>query len=429
MTQETQHSPYDILDRCIHCGMCLQSCPTYALTGFELSSPRGRIRLMRSVAEDKLPITRTFVDEMYFCLDCQACETVCPAGVRYGALVENARHLIAEARRDPFAVKMLKKLFLNGILVSRKRLGFLSKVLRLYAGSGLRDAVERSGILSLFSSTLEDRHRLLPSVDGRAFHESVQEILPPFNRKSKGRVAFLTGCIMDYVLPNVHQDCVEVLRACGFEVVIPKTQVCCGSLHGHNGELEMAKMLARKNLDVFEHFAFDYVTVDSAGCSAFLKEYGSLLATDRFYMERARVFSSRVNDITEFLANVDLPPLRPLRRTVTYHEACHLVHSQQISAQPRKLIQSIPGVEFVELPEATWCCGSAGVYNVVRFRDSMKLLERKINNLVSTGVDCVATANPGCHLQMQYGTRKFGLKIDVVHPVQLVRKALELGKF
>lgn len=419
-------SPYNILDRCIHCGMCLQSCPTYALTGIELSSPRGRIRLMKSVAEDKLPITQGFVDEMYFCLDCQACETVCPAGVRYGALVENARHIIARADRDPLSVRLLKRFFLNGILVSKWRLKFAAKLLRLYEATGLREAVERSGILSVFSATFEDRHRLLPSVRERPFDESVDETLPPANGAAKGRLAFLAGCIMNHVLPDVHRDAVEVLRACGFELVIPKMQECCGSLHGHHGEIAIAKRLARWNLDIFEQYAYDYFIVDSAGCGAFLKEYGAWLADDHDYAEKAREFSAKVKDITELLAGIALPPLQPLEREVTYHEACHLVHTQNISAQPRKLIQSIPGLDFVELPEATWCCGSAGIYTVLRFDDSMKFLERKMQNLASTGAEIVVTANPGCHLQLEYGLKRFGLRMEVMHPVQLLRRAMLL---
>lgn len=433
LEMNARQSPYDILNRCIHCGMCLQSCPTYALTGLEISSPRGRIRLMKSVAEDKLPITEKFVDEMYFCLDCQACETVCPAGVQYGALVENARRLIAEGGKDPPRVKFIKKIFLNGVLASKRRLKFFAKLARLYEQSGLRDAMERSGILSIFSQKLEEKHALIPRARSRPFDETVPEVLKPKTGRVKGRVGFLTGCVMNIALPDVHQDTVEVLLACGFEVVIPKMQECCGSLHGHNGEVDGAKALARKNLDVFEHYEFDHLVVDSAGCTAFLKEYETLLADDEDYAEKALTFSSKVKDITEFLPEIELPPLQAIHRRVTYHEACHLVHTQKISAQPRKLIQSIPGIEFVELPEATWCCGSAGIYNVVRFDDSMELLERKMNNLSGTGAEIVLTANPGCHLQLQYGIRKYasllgrkwqGMKMEVMHPVQLLRRAL-----
>lgn len=425
MNETSQQSPYDILSRCIHCGMCLPVCPTYALTGVEMSSPRGRIRLMKYVAEDKLPITENFIDEMYFCLDCQACETVCPAGVQYGALVENARRIISEHHKDPFQLRLAKKFFLNGLLMSKRRLQWLMRMLGMYERSGLRDAVERSGILSVFSERLHEQHAMLPKLADQAFDESVPEIVTPTTKgKLRGRVGFLFGCIMNYALPDVHRDAVAVLLASGFEVIIPKKQECCGSLHSHNGEIDSAKKLARNNLDEFDRYPFDAFVVDSAGCGAFLKEYGNLLADDPMYAAKASSFANKVKDITEFLAELDLQPLLPLNKRVTYHEACHLVHTQKISQQPRKILQSIPGIEFVELPEAAWCCGSAGIYNVVRFDDSIKLLERKMNNLASTNADIVVTANPGCHLQLQYGIRKFGLKMEVMHPVSLLAKAL-----
>jgi len=379
---------------------------------------------MKSVAEDKLPLTENFIDEMYFCLDCQACQTVCPAGVQYGELVENARRLIAENRKDSFGLRLVKKFFLNGLLTSNRRLKFASRVANVYERSGLRNALEQSALLSIFSERLHEKHSMLPHVADIFFDESVPEVLTP-ETDVKGRVGFLSGCIMNVTLPEVHRDTVDVLLTNGYEVIIPKLQVCCGSLHGHNGEIETAKKLARKNLDVFERYEFDTFVVDSAGCGAFLKEYGRLLADDPLYAPKASAFSARVKDITEFLASMELKPCSSVNVRVTYHEACHLVHTQKVSAQPRKLIQSIPGVQFVELPEATWCCGSAGIYNVVRFEDSMKLLERKMQHLASTHADIVLTANPGCHLQLQYGIKKFGLEMEVMHPVQLVARGLK----
>ena len=379
---------------------------------------------MKSVVEDKLTITEQFVDEMYFCLDCQACETVCPAGVRYGALVENARAVIARNTKDPLALRVVKTFFLNFLLTSKRRLRWVTRLMWLYQRSGLRDAVDRSGILSLVSERVHEKHSLVPHVSAKAFDETVPEVLEPFGKK-KGTVCFLSGCIMNVALGEIHNDAIYVLRACGYEVIVPKLQECCGSLHSHNGEMETAKELARRNLDVFERYSFDAFIVDSAGCGAFLKEYGEVFAGDESYAERAGMFSMKVRDITEFLAGIDLPPMFPVRKKVTYHEACHLVHTQKVSSQPRKLIQSVPGIEFVELPEATWCCGSAGIYNVVRFEDSMKLLGRKMENLAATHADIVLTANPGCHLQLQYGIKKFGLKMKVMHPVSLLKECLK----
>ncbi|MBI4548646.1 MAG: (Fe-S)-binding protein [Ignavibacteriae bacterium] len=429
----------DVMSHCIHCGMCLPVCPTYALTYQEQSSPRGRIRLIRSVHENKIDLSDSFVDEMYFCLDCQACQTACPAGVQYGVLVEDARRLIAEKKYDPITLRFVKSIFLRGILASKFRTRLAAKILRWYQRSGLQEAVDRSDILSVFSDRLHDKHAMLPKIGEKFFDDGVAEVISP-QGKPRGRVAFLFGCIMNVALPEVHRDTVDVLLANGFEVIIPKQQVCCGSLHGHNGDIVMAKRVARENIDVFQQYAFDALIVDSAGCGAFLKEYGTLLVNDPIYASKAEALSKKTKDITEFLVQPceGLKPSQGLQGLrVTYHEACHLVHTQRVSQQPRQIIQSIPGIEFVELPEATWCCGSAGIYNVVRFDDSMKLLERKINNLASTNADIVLTANPGCHLQLQYGIRKFGVserlgrhgakrQMEVMHPVSLLNRTYKV---
>ena len=425
------HSLDELLHRCLRCGLCLPVCPTYNLTFQEQSSPRGRIRLIKEVREGSLGVTNGFADAIYFCLDCQACQTACPAGVHYGTLVENARQLINENKKDTFPLRMLKLLFLKGILASRARTKLFARLMTLYQRSGLREAVEETNFLSLFSERLQQKHALLPTFDGGSFDDGVPEFLSPPGQK-RGRVAFLSGCIMNVAFADVHRDAVAVLLKNGFEIVIPKSQQCCGSLHGHNGDFETARNLARRNIDVFDRVTFDALVVDSAGCSAFMKEYGALLADDPRYGARAEILSGKVRDISEFLFEVGFEKPDPSeglnssrRLRVTYHDACHLVHSQKISQQPRSLIQAIPGIEFVELTESTWCCGSAGIYNVLRFDDSMHILERKMHNLAMTRADIVLAANPGCHLQLQYGIRKFGLKMKVLHPVSLLRRAYE----
>ncbi len=377
---------------------------------------------MRSLHEGSLELSDTFVDEMYFCLDCQACQTACPAGVQYGTLVEDARRVIAETGHEPFSLRILKLVFLKGVLSSPVRTKWAAKLLRFYQHCGLFEAVERSNILSVFSEQLHEKHAMLPKISDMFFDEVTPEVLQPTG-KPRGRVAFLSGCVMNVAFADVHRDAVAVLLANDFEVVIPKQQVCCGSLHGHNGDVKNAKTLARTNIDVFEQYNCNYLIVDSAGCGAFLKEYGKLFAYDEVYADKAEALARKTKDITEFLAEVGFEASKKsLNKRVTYHEACHLVHTQKISQQPRSLIQSIPGIEFVELPEATWCCGSAGIYNVVRFDDSMQLLERKMKNLASTNADIVVTANPGCHLQLQYGIKKLGLKMEVMHPVSLLNR-------
>jgi glycolate oxidase iron-sulfur subunit len=404
--------------------MCLPVCPTYAITQQEQSSPRGRIRLIRSVLDGSLAISETFADEMNFCLDCQACQTACPAGVKYGELVEESRQLVADKRLEPFAVRMVKRIFLRGILGSNARTKFFGRVLRLYQKCGLREAVEHSGILKLFPQNLHRRHLLLPHISETFFDDTVAEVVPAMG-KQRGRVAFLSGCIMNIAFADVHHDCIDVLTANGYEVIIPKSQPCCGSLHGHNGDLTKAKELARSIINVFGTYTFDALVVDSAGCGAFLKEYERLFENDPDRKEAAAVLSQKTKDINEFLTEVGFShPVRDMHCTVTYHEACHLVHTQNISKQPRQIISSVPGTEFVELPEATWCCGSAGIYNITRYEDSMKMLDRKIGNLVSTGADIVVTANPGCHLQLQYGIKNAGLACKVMHPVSLVKTAM-----
>ena len=431
----------DVLSHCIHCGMCLPVCPTYALTSREESSPRGRIRLIRSVQDGSLGLSGQFVEEMNFCLDCQACQTACPAGVQYGALVEDARRMITEEGRESFWLRSLKRILLRGVLASKSRTKLIGHLLRLYGRTGLREAVERSGIMGLFSDALNAKLSMLPAASEHDFDEGVAEVTSP-DAPKRGRVAFLSGCIMNVAFSDVHRDAMSVLLKNGFEVVVPKLQVCCGSLHGHNGDVHTAKILARKNIEAFEKFEFDALIVDSAGCSAFLKEYGMLLAGDPRYASRASLLESKTKDIMEFLVEVgyELPQPQPCEglkpsqgseaaqpsqgsQRITYHEACHLVHTQKISRQPRSVLQSIPGAELVELPEATWCCGSAGIYNVTRYDDSMKFLERKMNNIASTNADVVVTANPGCHLQILYGIRKFGLNMEVKHPVSLLAQA------
>jgi glycolate oxidase iron-sulfur subunit len=406
--------------------MCLPVCPTYALTQQEESSPRGRIRLIRSLHDGTLELSGRLADEMHFCLDCQACQTACPAGVRYGALVEDARNEIADRGLEPFGVRLVKRIFLRGVLSSPARLRFWGRCLYWYHRSGLRDAVDGSGILALVSERVRAKHQLLPRADEESFAESTASFIPA-RAPRRGSVAFLSGCVMNISFAGVHRDAVEVLTRNGYDVLIPPRQGCCGSLHGHNGDARGARELARSTVDAFGALEVDAFVIDSAGCSAFLKEYGEVLADEPDYALRAAALAAKTREITEFLHEVGLrPPTRPLNCRVTYHEACHLVHTQKVSVQPRSLIALIPGVTFVELGEATWCCGSAGIYNIVRFDDSMRLLDRKMGHLSSTDADIVLAANPGCHLQLEQGIRSAGLTIEVLHPVSLLNRAYKL---
>lgn len=424
---------YDFLVNCMHCGLCLPHCPTYALTGLEKSSPRGRIRLIKSVSDGDLPITQGFIDEMNFCLDCQACETACPAGVKYGALVEAARAQIFQQGYESTLSTFAKKVLLRWVFRMPSRIRILASLLRIYQRSGFQWFVRQSGILRIFSRKFHEIQSLTPSISARPSSEVYAEVVKPIG-KVRSRVGFLTGCIMDVAFADVNADTIELLRHHGCEVVIPRQQVCCGSLQAHNGDREVARELARINIEVFAREDIDVIIMNSAGCGAFMKEYGHLFHHDKELAEKAKNVAEKVKDVTEFLATIGLNVERRISNTdrrsvvgnrVTYHDACHLVHSQKISQQPRELIKSVPGIEYVELPESSWCCGSAGIYNIVRYDDSMKLLARKIENIKRIRPDVIVTGNPGCLVQMKYGLEKEGLKIELLHTATFLRRACE----
>lgn len=361
-----------------------------------------------------------FVDEMYFCLDCQACQTICPAGVQYGALVEAARAQIRRSGRDRLSLKVLRNFLLRGVLSSPSQLRRLAAFGHFQQRFGVLEWISR---LRILPRLLRDFATMFPAIPRHAFDQTTAEVLQP-ERPPRYRVGFLTGCVMNVLYPEIHRDSVEVLLFNDCEIFIPKSQVCCGSLLAHNGDFDGARMLARKNVEAFEDSEVDALVVNSAGCSAFMKEYAHLLQDDPVFAQRARVLASKTKDILEYLVEIDFKkPSRQVAKRVTYHEACHLVHSQRISAQPREILHSIRGLEFVELEEASWCCGSAGIYNLVRYEDSMKLLERKMRHIQNTKADLVCTANPGCLLQLRLGELKYRVQSEPVHVVSLLNRA------
>lgn len=420
----------DVLANCMHCGLCLPHCPTYALTGMEKSSPRGRIRLIKAVADGDLPITEGFVDEMDFCLDCQACETACPAGVKYGSLVEAARSQIHELGYDSLVTRFFKKVFLDWAFKRQSRLKLLARGLRIYERFGIRWFLERAGLLKLFSTKLHNLQPLTPSISSHFSSDTLPEVMKPAG-EVRYRVGFLTGCIMDVAYADVNDDTVALLLHHGCEVVIPRGQACCGSLQAHNGAMETARILARNNIEIFRRERLDYIIMNSAGCGAFMKEYGHVFADDKVFSSHAKDISITIKDITEFLVETGYrvntlaqsPAHSFTGKRVSYHDACHLVHTQKISQQPRALLKMIPGIEYLELPEATWCCGSAGIYNIVRYDDSMKLLDRKVGNVQKIMPDIVVAGNPGCLVQMQHGLREHGVRVELMHTASFLRRA------
>ncbi len=415
----------DVLSQCIHCGMCLATCPTYELTKLETSSPRGRIRMIKSVARGEMEITPAFANEMSFCLDCQACETACPAGVKYGSMVEAARVEVAHAGHYSFTRRFLSKILMKKVLASKKKLKFTAHLLYFYQNSGIQKLLHASGLFKLFSKKLAELDKLSPQVSKKFSDEMIDEVILP-DGEVKYKTAFLTGCLMNVMFADINKDTVDVLKSCGCEIYSPKDQECCGSLHAHNGDFETAKNLARKNLDIFTRKEFDFLVSNSAGCGAFMKEYGHVLADDPEYAERAKEFSAKIKDITEFISEQKPEiPLDVFNESATYHDACHLAHTQKIITQPREVLNTVPGMQLKPLEESMWCCGSAGIYNIVRYEDSMKILERKMNNIRKTQARVVVTGNPGCIQQIRYGAKRFNVDVEVLHPATVLKKALK----
>jgi len=420
---------YSVVQQCMHCGLCLPVCPTYEATKVERHSPRGRIALMRSIADDRLQATRTFADEMYFCLGCLACMTACPAGVNYAELFEHARAeveasgVLKSPRRS-----LIRALTLRWLFMDLTRLQLLGCALRLYQRLGLQRLLRASGVLWLFPKRLRELEAITPEVQPSFSAELISPLTPAVGPK-KHRVAMLTGCAQDLIFSDVNRDTVEVLARNGCEVVTPPEQSCCGSLHAHNGEWELAQELARRQLDQFPPEQFDAIITNSGGCGSHLKHFTHLLKDDPRYRERAKIWDEKVRDIHEWLAQIGIQPAPSCgpHHLVTYHESCLLAHGQKITLQPRQLLRSMPNLKLVELPESSWCCGSAGIYNLIQPEMAEELLERKLKHIRSTAANTVATANPGCLLQLINGAKKHGLNLRVVHPITLLAEAYRIG--
>jgi glycolate oxidase iron-sulfur subunit len=418
---------YSILQQCMHCGMCLPTCPTYDATKLEKNSPRGRIALMRAIADDELEPTKAFADEMYFCLGCLACMTACPAGVNYAELFEHARaeaeqsKVLANPKRSLIRAFTIKWLFMD-----LSRLHFLGVAMRLYQKLGIMALIRWSGVMKLIPKRLQELESMTPIIQDKFSAELIEPVTPAKPEK-KYRVAMLTGCAQDLIFSDVNLDTVEVLAKNGCEVVTPPVQECCGSLHAHNGEWELAQVLARKQIDQFPPEQFDAIITNAAGCGSHLKHYAALLEHDAEYLQRAKLWDRKCKDIHEWLAEIGIR--QPIatgdeeQTNVTYHEACHLCHGQQITAQPREILSAIPGVNLVELPESTWCCGSAGIYNIVQPEMANDLLDRKVGHIKSTGATVVATGNPGCLLQVINGLKSHDVDMRACHPITLLAEA------
>ncbi len=403
------------LYQCVHCGLCLNQCPTYRALHLEPESPRGRIHLVKAAAEGRIELNDRFKEHIYLCLLCRACETACPSGVQYGRIAETAREQLGPPG-SPFARAVLNFVFTR-LLPYPRRLRVVFGLLRFYQ----RTRAQRI-LRTLLPVKLREMDAMLPVIPARFFQPDA-DILPAIGAR-RARVAMLNGCVMPLLFGDVNEATVRVLRRNGCDVVLPKNQVCCGALNTHNGESIAAKQMARRNIDVFLEANVDTIVVNAAGCGAAMKEYGYLLRDDPAYREKAEHFSSLVKDAGEFLAALGLvAALRPVEMTVTYQDPCHLAHGQRVRAQPRTLLQSIPGLKLVEMDGADRCCGSAGIYNLTHTQMSQQLLEEKMQSVAATHVDAVVAPNPGCMLQLRYGAQRYGPTVKVYHLMDLLDRA------
>jgi glycolate oxidase iron-sulfur subunit len=408
------------VNQCVHCGLCLASCPTFAELGTEMDSPRGRIFLIKSLAEGRIGLSDPTVEHLSLCLDCRACETACPSGVPYGRLIEAAKVEIERLRPGGLVRRAFR--WLNfGLLLGRPRvLAAAAAGLRLYQASGLQALVRRSGLTRMLPGTVPAWEALLPSMP-RAAERVALPLLTPAEGARRGRVALLSGCVQSVVFGAQNRATARVLARNGWDVVAPAGQGCCGALNAHGGDHARAVAMTKQTIETLEAAGADAVIVNTSGCGAHMKAFGTLLASEPAWATRAAAFAATVQDLAEFLAREPLRgPLRPIPMTVTYHDPCHVVHGQKIRRQPRALLAQLPGVRVVDLPESDWCCGSAGIYNLTQPEMAERLLRRKTRNIESTRAEAVITANPGCILQIQAGLRARGLDIPVLHLVELL---------
>jgi glycolate oxidase iron-sulfur subunit len=408
---------YDKALACIHCGLCLSSCPTYLETGNENDSPRGRIYLMRATQDGRLPVGEVTVRHIDLCLGCRACEAVCPSGVQYGALLETTRDHVEKNYNRSIFQRLLRRVGVEQVFPFPDRMRLALSLAKL---------TKRLGLDTALPQFARDALDLIPDDTSSA---ALPESSPALTETKRGRVGFIQGCVQSVMFGLTNAATVRLLNRAGYDVVTPPAQVCCGALYAHSGNLKDARACARRNIEVFEKLGLDAILTNAAGCGSTLKEYGQLLHDDPPWAERGRKFSEKVKDLTEFLTSplVQITPHSSVSATrITYHDACHLAHAQRITKPPRELVRSVAGERFVEMPESDVCCGSAGSYNLTEPEMAERLQKRKIQNILKTGAELVVTSNPGCILQLRAGLRKAGAtRIQVVHIADFLDRAIE----
>ncbi|MEB3182686.1 MAG: (Fe-S)-binding protein [Nostocaceae cyanobacterium] len=419
-----EQSPPDpkLIDTCVHCGFCLSTCPSYRVIGKEMDSPRGRIYLMDAINQGEIALNTATAEHFDSCLGCLACVTTCPSGVQYDKLISATRHQVERNYPRNLPEKLFRQLIFS-LFPYPQRLRVLLVPLLVYQKSGLQKLVRASGLLPQISPRLAAMESILPQITRQSFQDNLPTIIPAQGEK-RYRVGVILGCVQRLFFSPINEATVRVLTANGCEVVIPKSQGCCAALPEHQGQTQQAQALARQMIDSFADTGVDFVIINAAGCGHTLKEYGHILEADPEYREKAKEFAAKVKDVQEFLAMVGitakLSPVSNKPLTLVYQDACHLLHGQKISLQPRQILKQIPGVILREPIDAALCCGSAGVYNMLQPEVASELGKQKVENLLNTGAELIASANPGCTLQITKHLREQGKEIKVMHPMELL---------
>ncbi|OLP19708.1 glycolate oxidase [Leptolyngbya sp. 'hensonii'] len=425
---DSQHPPDPtLIDACVHCGFCLSTCPSYRVIGKENDSPRGRIYLMDAINEGQAPLSSASVQHFDSCLGCLACTTACPSGVQYDKLIAATRPQIERNHPRPLADRLLRQLIFS-LFPYPQRLRLLLLPAGLYQNSPLQKWVRSLGWLKRLSPQLAAMEAMLPRISIKSFQDNIPTLIPAQGER-RYRVGMILGCVQRLFNPDVNDATVRVLTANGCDVVVPATQGCCGALSHHQGQEEQARTLARQLIDSFADAPVDYILINASGCGHTLKEYGTILQDDPVYRDQARAFADKVRDVQEFLAEVQLTsPLSPLQNqplTLVYQDACHMLHGQKISMQPRQLLRQIPGVQLREPIDAALCCGSAGVYNILQPDVAAELGQQKVTNLLNTKADVIASANIGCFVQITRHLELQGKQVPVLHPMQLLDYSIQ----
>jgi glycolate oxidase iron-sulfur subunit len=415
------HHPPDreLLADCVHCGFCLPACPTYVLWGEEMDSPRGRIYMMQKAADGEAPLNENFKRHIDQCLGCMACMTACPSGVQYGKLIEDTRAQVERNIPRPASDSLFRRM-LFATFPHASRLRAMALPLRVYQRSGLQKLVRGSGLLKLLPKRFAAMEALLPVVP--ANYSAKMPVRTAANGIQRRRVGMLSGCVQQVFFAHVNAATARVLAAEGCEVITPAVQECCGALMLHSGLEDQAAEMAKKMIAAFEAAEVETIVINAAGCGSTMKEYGHLLRDDPAWAARARAFSAKCKDIAEVLCELEpVAPRNPLPVRVAYHDACHLRHAQGIFREPRQVLLGVPGLEIAEIAEASLCCGSAGVYNLLQPEPAEQLGDRKVANLLETRAAAVVSANPGCLLQLMSGLRRRGEKaMPAFHMVELL---------